>query len=196
MSDKPKESPEVHRVAKPGGRRAFLQSLSKGAAVGATAAIGDSCNKKNPGTPTGATPTTTVASTTIATTSTLTTTSVATTVAPTYTLAGVVTDRSGRPVVGCRVFVVDGPNANKSSNCDGNGYYSIPGLIGGAFTLRTTMNGVFLYDQPVLVNRDTRLDFSVTTTSTTTSSTSSVATSAPSTSSTTPGGTIHYWYPN
>lgn len=180
------EKPAVFNVARPGGRRAFLQTLSRSAAVGATAVAGTGANC-NPSSPTPASSTTT---TTAATTST--TTSVATTTAQaTFTIAGVVSDRSGRAVGGARVFVVDGPNANKSSNTDGNGYYSIPGIIPGSFTLRTTLNGVFLNDVGVTVSRDTRLDFSVTTTSTTTTSTTPT-----SITSSTTGGTSHYWYPN
>lgn len=183
------ERPQVFNVARPGGRRAFLGTLSRGAAVGATAVVGDSC-KSTPTTPTAAaTTSTTTTSTTTSTTSVSTTTA-----APTATLAGVVTDQRGGAVPNARVFVVDGPNANKSSTTDGNGYYSIPALVFGSFTLRTTLNGFFLGDRPVTIGRDTRLDFAVTTTSTT-----STTTSAPTTTSVRPGctcDTVHYWFPN
>lgn len=183
------EHPQILNVARPGGRRAFLQTLSRGAAVGASAVVGDSCNNKTPTAPTASATTTT-------STSTTTVTSVSTTTAPsTSTLAGVVSDQSGRAVGGCRVFVVDGPNANRSSTTDGNGYYSIAGLVAGSFTLRTTCNNVFVGDRPVTIGRDTRLDFSVTITTTTTTTTSS-ATSVLSTTTTGGGGGGHYWYPN
>lgn len=188
------EKPEVFNVARTGGRRAFLQNLTKGAAVGATVVtgVGGNCNaQKTPTGPTGGTQTTTTTSTT-STTSTTTTSIPA---AVSVTLAGVVSDRSGRPVGGARVFVVDGPNQNKASNTDGNGYYSIAGIIPGSFTLRTTLNGVFLNDAGLTVTAgaDRRFDFSVTTTSTTTTSTPTTSTA---TTSTCGVDAPHYWYPN
>jgi hypothetical protein len=189
------EAPQVFNIARPGNRRSFFQTLTGSAAVGATvvAGVGSSCNE--PKTPTGPTG----GGSTSTSTSTSTTTSVATTTAlNTFTIAGVVTDRlRNQPVVGARVFVVDGPNANKSSNTDGNGYYSIPGIIPGSFTLRTTLNGVFLNDLGITVASDTRRDFQVSTTTTTSTSTTSTA---QPTTTTTSGNCIcdlvHYWYPN
>ena len=113
--------------------------------------------------------------TTTATTTATTTSSTTTSVAPTFTLFGFVLDRSSRPVVGARVAVVDGVNAGKSSNADGNGYYSIPGILAASFTLRTTLNGVFLLDVGITVTQDTRRDLPVTTTSTTTTSTTTTS---------------------
>jgi hypothetical protein len=112
-----------------------------------------------------------------------------------------VTNNIGRAVSNCYVFVVDGPNAGRGSMSDGNGYYSIPGLVSGSFTLRATLNNVFLRDQPVTISRDTRLDFGVTTTSTTTTTTTSTTTVQPQATTSVGGGTctcdlVHYWYPN
>jgi carboxypeptidase family protein len=111
-----------------------------------------------------------------------------------FTLYGYVRDGSGRPVVGARVFVVDGANANKASMSDGNGYYSIPGLVTGGFTLRVTVNNVFVRDFPVNFTGDRQMDLPVTTSS------------VPTTSTTGGGGggggggcacdLVHYWYPN
>jgi hypothetical protein len=180
------EKPRVYSVVKPQDRRAFLAALSKGAAVGASAIAASGCDDKCPSQPS-----------TTSTTTTSTTTATTTTVPATFTVAGVVADKSGKPVVGARVFVVDGPNANKSSTTDGNGYYSIPGIVAGSFTLRVTFNAVFLYDIGVTIVRDTRLDLSVTTT---TSSTSTVrpttSTVGPSTSTVCGSYYSHYWYPN
>lgn len=191
------EEPRVFKVANPGSLRTFLQTLSKGAAIGATAVAAENC--ENPSSP-GKTSTSSSSSTSTSTSSSTTSTSTTTTVVATFTLAGVVTDRNGRPVVGARVFVVDGANANKFSLTDGNGYYSIPALVQSNFTLRTTLNGVFLFDMPVGLTRDTRLDFSVTTTTSTTS-TSSTTTTRPSTTTTTSfctcnPQTLTYFYPN
>jgi hypothetical protein len=193
MSDENKslEKPEVFSVVRPGGRRAFLGTLSRGAALGTTAMVGDSCKSGSPAAPT--------ATTTTTTTSTTSTTTSSSTVAATFTLAGVVTANNGRALPNCYVVVVDGPNQGRGSMTDGNGYYSIPGLVGGSFTLRTTINNVFLRDQAVTISRDTRLDFGVTTTSTTTTSTtSSSTTSSPTTSTNTTCSCdlVHYWYPN
>lgn len=190
------DEPRVFKVASPGGRRAFLRTLSKGAAAGTAAVVADNCS--GPSSPSEN-------RTTSSTSSTSTTTSTTTTsVLPTFTLAGVISDRSGRPVGGARVFVVDGPNANRSSMTDGNGYYSISGLVQSSFTLRTTMNGVFLFDIAVTITRDTRLDFGVTTTTSTTTTTTAATTSVPSCPSNTictcnqvcSCNPLTYFYPN
>ena len=184
------EEPQVFRVARPGGRREFLQTLSKGAAVSATAAIADGCAADTPPAPTPTTTSTSVRTTTTSTSTSTTTT----TISANNTLAGVVTDEAtGRPIVGGRVTCVDGPNANKSSPTDGNGYYSIPGLVGSSFTARATASGYNLADKGLTITRDTRLDFILRPVNLTTSST---------TTSVGGGGggcscnSVHYWYPN
>ena len=181
------EEPQVFRVARPGGRREFLQTLSKGAAVSATAALADGCTGDTPPAPSPPTPTTSVRTTTTSTSTSTTTTTISTN----NTLAGVVTDEAtGRPVVGGRVTCVDGPNANKSSPTDGNGYYSIAGLVVSSFTVRVTASGYNLADRGLTITRDTRLDFVLRPIGLTTSSTTTSVGGGGG------GGGGHYWYPN
>jgi hypothetical protein len=79
---------------------------------------------------------------------------------PAFTLFGVVTDtQNHRPIVGALVIVVTGPNANKSSSTNGDGYYSIAGMVASTFTLRTTYNNVTLEERTVSMTGETRLDF-------------------------------------
>lgn len=82
---------------------------------------------------------------------------------PVFTLYGVVSevDSTTTKVAGASLQVVDGPNANKGTTTDGNGYYSIPGLLGSSFTLRATHSNYELTDNPVGLSGDKRLDFSM-----------------------------------
>lgn len=185
------DEPKVFKIVGPGGRRAFLQALSKTAAVGGAAVAVDSCNSS----PSAPTP---VAATT--TTSTTSTTSTSTTTLQTSTMAGVVTDQNtGRPIGGARVQVVDGPGQGRSSTTDGNGYYSIAGIGRSSFTARATATNYANADRGLTLSADTRIDFqlrplaSTTTTSTTTTSTSGC--SCVSNRGCTPV-TLTYFYPN
>lgn len=77
----------------------------------------------------------------------------------TRTLAGVVSDSSdGRGIPGALVRVLDGPNANRSGSTDGNGYYSIPGLFTGSFTIQITRDGYFSVERGLTLAGDTRVD--------------------------------------
>jgi hypothetical protein len=81
--------------------------------------------------------------------------------AATYTLQGVVSQSApstSTPVAGARVEVVDGPNAGRTVQTDGNGFYALTGLATGAFTLRTTHPDYQSTDRPVSVSRDTTLN--------------------------------------
>jgi len=77
----------------------------------------------------------------------------------TFTLTGVVSDEAtNRGIGGGTVSVLDGPNAGKSSNTDGNGYYSIPTLGAGSFTVQARANGYDASNSAVTLTADTRLD--------------------------------------
>jgi hypothetical protein len=84
--------------------------------------------------------------------------------APTFKLAGVVTEETaaGGPVVGATVQVVDGPNAGKSSSTDGGGNYTLTDLAVGSFTVRATASGYMVADRGLTVAEDTRLDLKLT----------------------------------
>ncbi len=78
---------------------------------------------------------------------------------PTFTLAGVVSDEStGRAIRGASVSVVDGANAGRESSTDGNGYYSIPDLSRGGFTVRAIADRYESRDTGITFEADTRLD--------------------------------------
>jgi hypothetical protein len=75
------------------------------------------------------------------------------------TVAGLVRDQgTGQPIMGGSVQIVDGPNTGKSSSTDGNGYYSIPGVIAGSFTLHAAASGYDPADQGLTVAADSRVD--------------------------------------
>jgi carboxypeptidase family protein/uncharacterized protein DUF3761 len=76
-----------------------------------------------------------------------------------FTIAGVVSDDDEEtPIAGATVTVVDGANAGRSSTTDGNGYYSIPALRTGSFTIRATKGGYNAADRGLTLSADTRLD--------------------------------------
>jgi len=75
------------------------------------------------------------------------------------TLFGVVSDAaSGSAISGASVSVTSGPNAGKSSVTDGNGYYSIPAITAGSFTIQVTASAYVTLTQTVSLNADTRVD--------------------------------------
>jgi hypothetical protein len=85
-------------------------------------------------------------------------------VAPTFSLAGAITEETAAawPVPQVAVQVVDGPNAGKSSSTDGGGNYMLTDLTPGSFTVRATANGYIAADSGVTVAADTRLDLKLT----------------------------------
>ena len=80
--------------------------------------------------------------------------------APTFTLAGVITEETaaGGPVLRATIQVLDGANAGKSSSGDGGGNYTLTELAAGSFTVRATASGYITAEQGVTVAADTRLD--------------------------------------
>jgi len=79
----------------------------------------------------------------------------------TFTLAGVVTDdATGRPVAGSEIEILDGKNAGKRSPLsDGNGYYSMPGLLADTFGIRARAYGYDFADRTVTIaDGDARAD--------------------------------------
>jgi hypothetical protein len=203
MSDDPTsappedEPPAVLDVVRPGGRRAFLQSLSAGVVAGAVA---HGCNDgpSSPSTTSVSTSTTSVptSTTTVRPTSTSTSTSSSTTsIAPTFTLTGQVTNSTTqRNVGGAMVEVISGPNSGKSTTTDPNGRYELNGLVAGTFVVRVTASGFATQTSTVTLTGNQSLQFTIVSNTTTTSQ-------PPVTSTTTASGggggvTLHYWYPN
>jgi hypothetical protein len=85
--------------------------------------------------------------------------SVSTPEAARLTLIGVVTDAdSGRPISGVTVTAVDGPNANRSTQTDGNGYYSLGNMTPSAFTIAFQRDFYNTTTRPVGLFSDQRID--------------------------------------
>lgn len=77
----------------------------------------------------------------------------------TFTVAGIVSDDSlETPISAATVTILDGANAGRSSTTDGNGYYSIPTLRPGSFTIRATKAGYNPGDRGLTLSADTRID--------------------------------------
>lgn len=80
----------------------------------------------------------------------------------TSTLSGLVTDSvSGRGVASATVQVLDGPNAGRSASTDESGFYSLPSLIQGSFTVRVTRSGYDVAEGSTALSADARLDLSI-----------------------------------
>jgi hypothetical protein len=78
---------------------------------------------------------------------------------PTFTLAGVVSDdRTGQGIPDGNMQVLDGPNAGRASSTDSNGYYSIPALSTGSFTVHASAAGYEARDEGLTLASDTRVD--------------------------------------
>jgi hypothetical protein len=75
------------------------------------------------------------------------------------TLSGFVTDSvSRRGVPSATVQVLDGPNGGRTASTDESGFYSLPALIQGNFTVRATRGGYEAAEANTALSADTRLD--------------------------------------
>jgi carboxypeptidase family protein len=81
--------------------------------------------------------------------------------ARTFTLAGVISDVSGRPIAGASVAATDSAGTRRTSTTDGAGYYSIAPLREGPVTVAITASGYQLSTRTVSLSGDTRLDLSI-----------------------------------
>jgi len=80
----------------------------------------------------------------------------------TRTLTGQITDEgTGRSVIdGAEAQVMDGENAGRVGRVDTNGFYTIPDLTAGTFTLRARANGYESRDHQTTIDAaDVRVDF-------------------------------------
>jgi hypothetical protein len=94
--------------------------------------------------------------------------------------------------------VLDGPNANKTGACDGNGYSSITGLVRGGFTARVTATGYTNMERGIGIQADTRQDFALAS-STPAPCTCNLHCTCNPVCTCNPHCTCnsqHYWYPN
>jgi hypothetical protein len=77
----------------------------------------------------------------------------------TSTLSGHVSDStSSKGVPSAMVQIVDGPNAGRSAVTDESGFYSLPSLMQGNFTVRVTRGGYETTEAAAALSADTRLD--------------------------------------
>ena len=87
-------------------------------------------------------------------------------VARNFTLAGVISDFSGRPVSAATVAATDSTNTRRTSTTDGNGYYSIAPLREGSVTVTVTATGYQSSTRAVTLTGDLRLELLIAPTST------------------------------
>jgi hypothetical protein len=80
----------------------------------------------------------------------------------TSTLSGEVTDSaSRRGLANATVQILDGPNAGRSVSTDESGFYSLPALIHGSFTVRATRGGYELAERAVTLSDDAHVDLAM-----------------------------------
>jgi|SRR5581483_1647349 len=81
----------------------------------------------------------------------------------TYALTGFVRDQgTGAGVEGATVRVSDGSNAGKSGTTASNGYYAVPGLAAGSFTIHVSAANYNSSDVSVSLTKDTEVDTTLT----------------------------------
>ncbi len=174
-NDEGNEEPEVYKIATSENRRDFVRKVAKGVAVGTAVVAAGNCKKDDDGSPTKPSANTSSTTTTSAPGSTK------------WTLSGYVTDAdSGKGVRDAKVIVLDGPNKDRSTTTDGNGYFSMGQLEQSGFTIRISHPNYFNLERGVNLVSDVRVDLSFRPTTSVSSSSSSPTTTTPSS---------HYWYP-
>lgn len=196
--DDDSEVPKVFKIASP-GRRAAIETLSRGAVAGVAVVATQSCGGGDGGANSPAAPS-----------------AVATTTAPaTHTLTGTVTAASGMAateggahdatavaVAGATLTIVDGPNANRAATTDGNGYYSMGNLVQSGFTIRCSAPRYNSTSKPCTLTSSQTINFVLTLipTTTTARNTTSTGCSCNSQCSCNPMhcscNPLTYWYPN
>lgn len=82
-------------------------------------------------------------------------------VARTFTVAGVVLDRSGRAIRDATVTATDSTNVARTGSTDGNGYFSIAPLREGEVRTSVTASGFQSSSRTVTLTSDTRLDWTL-----------------------------------
>ena len=80
----------------------------------------------------------------------------------TFTLSGVISDaQTGKPI-DAEVEVIDGENAGTKTHADGNGFYSLAGIVSGTFTIRGRATAYDSRDSRVTIaNGDTHVDIAL-----------------------------------
>ena len=79
----------------------------------------------------------------------------------TYSLAGVVSDDTGRGIAGARVEVLNGANAGVASTTDVTGAYAMARLLPDSFRVRASADGYDSGEQSVTVTANARADFTL-----------------------------------
>jgi Carboxypeptidase regulatory-like domain len=76
-----------------------------------------------------------------------------------FTLSGVISDAQTGTPIDAEVEVIDGENAGMKTHADGNGFYSLAGLVSGSFTIRGRATAYDSRDYRVTItSADTRID--------------------------------------
>jgi len=79
----------------------------------------------------------------------------------TYSLTGVISDPAAKGIPNARVEVLNGDNQGKATTTDGNGAYTLTGLVAGTFRMRASADGYNPGEQNVTVPDVPRADFTL-----------------------------------
>jgi hypothetical protein len=179
------ELPRVFKIAKLGGRRGFVETIAKGVAASTAAVAAGTCGGGS-----GTGPSNSTSSRTSSTTTTTTT-------APTaWTLHGyVIDDSNGRPVAGATVTIMDGPNRNRSTVTDSNGYYSLANLTQSGFTIQICAPEYDCYSRGVTLTSTLQVDIRLTPRPTTTTTRRQTTPCSCDPEGGCGCNPVHYWWP-
>jgi hypothetical protein len=83
------------------------------------------------------------------------------TAASTFALSGRITSASGGPIAGATVLIGDGPNANRSTQSDAGGSYSLTNLTQSAFTLLVSAPSYWSTSSPISLTSNQTLNMSL-----------------------------------
>ena len=80
----------------------------------------------------------------------------------TSTLSGLITDSAtGRALASVTVQIASGANSGRTASTDESGFYSLPSLLHGTFTLRVTRAGYEVTERTATLSGDSRIDIAV-----------------------------------
>jgi hypothetical protein len=76
-----------------------------------------------------------------------------------FTLSGIISDNvSRKPLASATVLVVDGPDAGHTTSTDEGGFYSLPALLQGSFTIRVSRGGYEAAETVATLSGDLHID--------------------------------------
>ncbi|PYR41154.1 MAG: hypothetical protein DMF93_09175 [Acidobacteria bacterium] len=77
-----------------------------------------------------------------------------------YAVSGLVADLpGGRSLASATISITSGPNASRTTSSDGDGHYSLSGLVAGAATLHASAPGYVGVDDAIMIPADKTANF-------------------------------------